>query len=128
MAASALPMAKHATDAPPERLSDEQRQRFERETKSAPVVIYMKGTPDMPMCGFSAGAAGAFEDLGVEVKGVNVLEDPEAWQGIKTYTGWPTIPQVFVGGEFIGGCDIVREMRATGELQELVEKAGGSAR
>jgi monothiol glutaredoxin len=87
------------------------------------VVIFMKGTPQMPMCGFSAATVEALKTLGVPFHAVNVLTDPEMREGIKQFTSWPTIPQVFVGGKFVGGCDIVREMQATGELRKLVDAA-----
>lgn len=76
----------------------------------------------MPMCGFSAAAAAALQDLGVRFKSVDVLKDPDIRQGIKEYSDWPTIPQLYVGGEFVGGSDIVREMHASGELQKLVSE------
>ena len=88
------------------------------------VVIFMKGTPALPMCGFSAATVEVLNELGVPYKGVNVLEDPELREGIKVYSKWPTIPQVYVNGEFIGGCDIVREMYATGELREMLSTRG----
>jgi monothiol glutaredoxin len=88
------------------------------------VVLYMKGTKKLPQCGFSATVAGIFERLGVEVHDVNVLADPEIRQGIKEFSDWPTIPQLYVKGEFIGGCDIAREMYETGELQALLAKHG----
>jgi len=85
-----------------------------------PVVLYMKGTPDAPMCGFSAAAVQILEALGVdEVATVNVLEDADIRQGIKDYSSWPTIPQLYVKGEFVGGADIMREMYQSGELQKL---------
>ena len=86
-----------------------------------PVVLYMKGTPDAPMCGFSAAAVQILEALGVdEVATVNVLEDADIRQGIKDYSSWPTIPQLSVKGEFVGGADIMREMYQSGELQKLL--------
>ena len=97
--------------------------RFEKEVKSSPVVIYMKGTPDFPMCGFSRGAVEALASVGAPITYVNVLEDPEAWEGIKVYSQWPTIPQIFIGGELMGGCDIVREMWQSGDLELQVKKA-----
>lgn len=88
-----------------------------------PVVLYMKGTPDAPMCGFSAAAVQILEAIGVEeVATVNVLEDPDIRQGIKDYSSWPTIPQLYVKGEFVGGADIMREMYQSGELQKLFGK------
>jgi len=85
-----------------------------------PIVLYMKGTADFPQCGFSATAVQILQACGVEhFLSVNVLEDPAIRQGIKQYANWPTIPQLYVGGEFIGGSDIMREMFQTGELQKL---------
>lgn len=90
------------------------------------VVLYMKGTPQFPQCGFSATAAEILKRCGVgDYLAVNILEDAELRQGIKDYANWPTIPQLYVGGEFIGGCDIMREMYASGELQALFGKAAG---
>ena len=87
------------------------------------VVLYMKGTPQFPQCGFSATAAEILKRCGVaDYLAVNILEDAELRQGIKDYANWPTIPQLYVGGEFIGGCDIMREMYASGELQALFAK------
>ena len=88
------------------------------------VVLYMKGTPDFPQCGFSANAIGMLRACGVEQPfTVNVLEDAEIRQGIKEYANWPTIPQLYVNGEFVGGCDIMIEMYQSGELQKMLEKA-----
>jgi len=89
-----------------------------------PVVLFMKGTPDFPQCGFSGQIAQILDYLGVTYKGVNVLESNELRQGIKDYSNWPTIPQLYVKGEFVGGCDIVREMFQEGELQKLLEEKG----
>jgi monothiol glutaredoxin len=90
-----------------------------------PVVLYMKGTPQFPQCGFSATAAQILKLCGVQkYMSVNVLEDAEIRQGIKEYANWPTIPQLYVGGEFLGGCDIMKEMYQSGELQKLLEGAG----
>jgi monothiol glutaredoxin len=85
------------------------------------VVLYMKGTPVQPMCGFSAMAVQILSHMGVKFKGVNVLEDPALRQGIKEFANWPTIPQLYVKGEFVGGCDIMREMYESGELEELMK-------
>lgn len=85
------------------------------------VVLYMKGTKDMPMCGFSGTVVAILNKLGVDFKDINVLDDIEIRQGIKDFTNWPTIPQLYIGGEFIGGCDIVREMFGSGELQKLLQ-------
>ncbi len=88
------------------------------------VVIYMKGTGVFPQCGFSAAVVQVFSQLGVPFKDVNVLEDPELREAIKDFTNWPTLPQVYIKGEFIGGCDITREMYASGELQALLKEKG----
>jgi monothiol glutaredoxin len=88
------------------------------------VVLYMKGTPDFPQCGFSANAIGVLRACGVNKPfTVNVLEEPEIRQGIKEYANWPTIPQLYINGEFVGGCDIMIEMYQSGELQKLLGKA-----
>jgi monothiol glutaredoxin len=96
---------------------------IEREVKENPVVIYMKGTPRFPMCGFSAATVEALNETGVPYKAVDILAEGDKREAVKAYTKWPTIPQVFVGGQFIGGCDIVREMHAKGELAPLVRSA-----
>lgn len=95
-------------------------ERIKNEIATNDVVLYMKGTKKLPQCGFSATVAGIFERLGVDVHDVNVLADPELRQGIKDFSDWPTIPQVYIKGEFIGGSDIVREMYESGELQTLL--------
>ncbi len=89
-----------------------------------PVVLFMKGTPAFPQCGFSAAVVQIMTMLGVPFTGVNVLEDPEIRQGIKDYSNWPTIPQLYIKGEFMGGCDIVREMHETGELARALKDRG----
>ena len=88
------------------------------------VVLFMKGTSDMPQCGFSMQVAQILRHLGVEFKDINVLEDTGVRDGIKAYSNWPTIPQLYVKGEFVGGCDIVREMFQAGELQQLLTEKG----
>jgi monothiol glutaredoxin len=88
------------------------------------VVLFMKGTRDMPQCGFSMQVAQILGHLGVDFKDVNVLEDMAVREGVKAYSNWPTIPQLYVKGEFVGGCDIVREMFQAGELQELLTAKG----
>ena len=88
------------------------------------VVLYMKGTPVFPQCGFSSQVVQILDYIGAKYESVNVLEDPEIRQGIKDYNNWPTIPQVFVKGEFIGGCDIVREMFQSGELRDYMSEKG----
>jgi len=88
------------------------------------VVLFMKGTKSMPQCGFSSRVAGVLNYMGVEFADVNVLADEDVRQGIKTYSDWPTIPQLYVKGEFVGGCDIITEMTMSGELDQLFEKSG----
>ncbi|MDE0922946.1 Grx4 family monothiol glutaredoxin [Aurantimonas coralicida] len=96
---------------------------IDNEVKTNDVVVFMKGTPAFPQCGFSGQVVQILDYLGLEYKGVNVLSTDELRQGIKTYSEWPTIPQLYVKGEFVGGCDIIREMFQTGELQTfLVDK------
>ncbi|MBP6056923.1 MAG: Grx4 family monothiol glutaredoxin [Nitrosomonas sp.] len=95
---------------------------IEQQITGHPVVLYMKGTQDQPQCGFSANAVNILKACGVDnIFSVDVLADPEIRQGIKDYSNWPTIPQLYVNGEFIGGSDIVTEMYQTGELQKLFE-------
>ena len=85
------------------------------------VVLFMKGTPEMPQCGFSMTVSNILKDLKVKFIGVNVLADPEIRQGIKDFSDWPTVPQLYVKGEFIGGCDIAKEMYEKGELQKILK-------
>jgi monothiol glutaredoxin len=89
-----------------------------------PVVLFMKGVPDQPGCGFSATVVQILDHLGVDFAGVNVLQSDALRQGVKSYSDWPTIPQLYVKGEFVGGCDIIREMYATGELKTLLNDQG----
>lgn len=89
-----------------------------------PVLLFMKGTAKSPMCGFSGVVCQILDRLGVPVEGINVLDDQELRQAIKEYTNWPTIPQLYIKGEFIGGADIVREMYQSGELKQLLEAKG----
>ena len=100
------------------------KDRIETDIKANDVVLYMKGTPVFPQCGFSAAVVQVLTHMGVKFKGINVLEDPEIRNGIKDYANWPTIPQLYVKGEFVGGCDIVREMYQTGELAEMMQTKG----
>lgn len=98
------------------------KQKIQQQVESHPVVLYMKGTPHFPQCGFSATAIKILEACGVdEPFTVNVLEDPEIRQGIKEFASWPTIPQLYVNGEFVGGSDIMREMYQSGELQKMLD-------
>lgn len=97
-----------------------------QEVESNPVVLYMKGTPDFPQCGFSARAAEALKACGSEFKAVNVFDDEEIYrQGVKLYSNWPTIPQLFVNGELIGGSDIIMDLYQSGELAGMIQEAGG---
>jgi len=98
--------------------------RIKSEISDNDVVLYMKGTPVFPQCGFSAAVVQVLTHLGVKFKGVDVLQDPTIRQGIKEYSNWPTIPQLYVKGELVGGCDIVREMFQTGELQQVLSDKG----
>jgi monothiol glutaredoxin len=99
-------------------------QRIQSEIEATPVVLFMKGTPVFPQCGFSARVVQILSHLGVPFKGVNVLEDMELREGIKQFANWPTIPQLYVKGEFVGGCDIVTEMFQNGELGQMLEEKG----
>ena len=99
------------------------QEKIKQQVTGNPIVLYMKGTPDAPMCGFSAAAVQILEACGVEnVATVDVLADQEIRQGIKEFSKWPTIPQLYVNGEFVGGADIIREMYESGELQKLLAK------
>lgn len=99
------------------------QERIRQEITAHPVLIYMKGTPEMPQCGFSAAVMEVFNALGLPYDTRNVLEDNALREGIKSFSDWPTIPQIYVNGEFIGGCDIVTEMHSKGELEPLVRSA-----
>lgn len=99
-------------------------ERIKREVDENPVVLFMKGTPVFPQCGFSSVCVQVLSNLGVQFKGVDVLADPGVREGIKSFSDWPTIPQLYVKGEFVGGCDIVREMYETGELAEYFSTNG----
>ena len=99
-------------------------QFIENEVKSNDVVLFMKGTPQFPQCGFSGQVVQILDHVGVGYKGLNVLESADLRDGIKTYSNWPTIPQLYVKGEFVGGCDIIREMFQAGELQQLLADKG----
>ena len=98
--------------------------RIRQDISDHQVVLYMKGTPVFPQCGFSAAVVQVLTHLGVKFKGIDVLTDPSLRQGIKEFSNWPTVPQLYVKGEFVGGCDIVREMFQSGELQELLSSHG----
>jgi monothiol glutaredoxin len=99
-------------------------QFIDNEVKANDVVLFMKGTPQFPQCGFSGQVVQILDYLGVPYKGLNVLESDELRNAIKTYSNWPTIPQLYVKGEFVGGCDIIREMFQAGELQQVLKDKG----
>ena len=105
-------------------ITDPVTERIESELQENDVVLFMKGTPVFPQCGFSAAVVQVLTHLGIKFKGIDVLQDPGLRQGVKTYTNWPTIPQLYVKGEFVGGCDIIREMYESGELNELLQSKG----
>ena len=96
--------------------------KIENEINNNDVVLFMKGTPDSPQCGFSMTVTNVLKHLNVEFKGVNVLEDDNLRQGIKEYSDWPTIPQLYINKEFIGGCDIVKELFEKGDLKKILEE------
>ena len=98
--------------------------RIRQQVIDNPVVLFMKGTPVFPQCGFSATVVQILSHMGVKFKGIDVLADSSVREGIKEFSSWPTIPQLYVKGEFIGGCDIIREMFETGELQQVFEDKG----
>src|SRR5918994_6802060 len=105
-------------------IDDPTTQKIREQLDAAPVVLFMKGTPDFPQCGFSAQTAGALRALNAEYRHVNIFEEPELREALKAYSNWPTYPQLYVKGELVGGCDIVREMAASGELQQLLAEKG----
>jgi monothiol glutaredoxin len=98
----------------------EVNERIKKQLDSYPVLLYMKGTPDFPQCGFSAQTVAALRAVGAEFAFVNIFEDEEVREGLKVYSNWPTFPQLYVGGELIGGCDIALELYESGELKEMV--------
>lgn len=98
------------------------KERIENDIKKNKVVLYMKGTPEAPQCGFSAQTVQIIQSYNVPFKAVNILEDPEIRQGIKEYANWPTIPQLYINGEFVGGCDITAELHQNGELAQMIKK------
>lgn len=99
-------------------------ERIQQEITQNDVVLFMKGSPVFPQCGFSAALVQVFSRMGVKFKGIDVLMDPGLREGIKQFSSWPTIPQLYVKGEFVGGCDIVREMDGSGELKQLLDAKG----
>ena len=96
---------------------------IKKEIEENKVVIYMKGTQQAPRCGFSAAAVEVLRSYNVPIKDINVLDDQEKWQAVKVFSDWPTIPQIYINGQFIGGCDILRDMHAKGELAPIIQKA-----
>ena len=100
--------------------------RIRKTVSDSPVVLYMKGTPQFPMCGFSSRAAQALKTVGAQFASVNVLEDPEIRANLPRYSNWPTFPQLFINGELIGGCDILLELQESGELAQMVKEASRS--
>lgn len=102
-------------------------ERIRNELASAPVVLFMKGTPDFPQCGFSAQTSGALRKLGVDFRAVNIFEDAELREALKRYSNWPTYPQLYLKGELLGGCDIAMEMYRSGELRRVLQAAGVAA-
>jgi len=105
-------------------MNENTKSEIELEISKNDIVLFMKGTPVFPQCGFSAATVGILNHLGVKFSSINVLEDDDIRQGIKEYADWPTIPQLYVKGEFVGGCDIVREMYESGELTDLISSKG----
>src|SRR5580698_8185075 len=102
-------------------------EKIKAELNSAPVVLFMKGTPDFPQCGFSAQTAAALKAVGAQFKHVNIFEEPELREALKRYSNWPTYPQLYIKGELVGGCDIAMEMYHSGELKKLLQESGAVA-
>jgi len=100
--------------------------KIKTELASHPVVLFMKGTPDFPQCGFSAQTVAALRAVGADFRHVNIFEEPELREALKRYSNWPTYPQLYVKGELVGGCDIALEMYRSGELKKLLEEAGSA--
>ena len=109
-------------------MADQIAERIKHDITDNPVLLYMKGTPVFPQCGFSAAVVQILTTMGVKFKGIDVLADPEIREGIKAFSQWPTIPQLYVKGEFVGGCDIIREMYESGELQDYLKDHGVTAK
>ncbi|MCG5055603.1 MAG: Grx4 family monothiol glutaredoxin [Myxococcales bacterium] len=106
-------------------LPEDLKQRLEETVNKAPVMLFMKGNPSMPQCGFSAAVVAVLKDVGVPFGTFNILSDPDIREGLKVHSNWPTYPQLYVKGQLVGGCDIVREMHAKGELAPLLHAAQG---
>ena len=98
-------------------------QRIKQQVEESPVIIYMKGTPDMPQCGFSSRASAALKKCGEKFAFVNVLTEPEIFNNLPAFSDWPTFPQIYIQGELVGGCDIVLELSESGELQKMISEA-----
>ncbi len=105
-------------------MNDETKNKIKNIIDEHEVMLFMKGTPSMPQCGFSAAVVGVLNHMGINFETINVLQDPEIREGIKIFSDWPTIPQLYVKKEFVGGCDIIREMHENGELSEFFEEKG----
>ena len=103
-------------------MNENAKKKIDETLKNNDVCLFMKGTPEVPQCGFSLAVSNVLKHLNVNFKGVNVLEDPEIREGIKIYSDWPTIPQLYIKGEFIGGCDIVKDMFEKGDLKKILEE------
>ena len=103
---------------------DDTKNKIESLINESEVMLFMKGTPSMPQCGFSAAVVGVLNHMGIDFESTNVLQDQEIREGIKEYSNWPTIPQLYVKKEFVGGCDIIREMHENGELSNFFEEKG----
>jgi monothiol glutaredoxin len=123
-ARAAAPRAPHLTTQETFVMSIDQR--IKDQLAAAPVVLFMKGTPDFPQCGFSAQTVGALRACGARFQHVNILEDPEMREGLKRWSNWPTYPQLYVKGELLGGCDIALEMYHSGELKTALDEAGAT--
>ncbi|MFU8895743.1 MAG: Grx4 family monothiol glutaredoxin [Gammaproteobacteria bacterium] len=106
---------------------EELNDRIRNKLAAHPILLFMKGSPDFPQCGFSAQTAAALRACGAEFTAFNIFEDPEIREGLKAYSNWPTYPQLYVNGELIGGCDIVVEMYHSGELKKLLDEAAAKA-
>ena len=103
-------------------------ERIKKQLDSYPVLLYMKGTPDFPQCGFSAKTVSVLRAAGAKFAYINIFEDPEIREGLKAYSNWPTFPQLYVNGELVGGCDITVELYESGELQKLLAETGTAAK
>ena len=112
---------KNLKNGPIEEYGMEVNERIQKQLETYPVLLYMKGTPDFPQCGFSAQTVALLRDVGAQFAYVNIFEDPDIREGLKIFSNWPTFPQLYVNGELIGGCDIAMEMHQSGELKELID-------